>query len=192
MGGRRGGQTRRRSRSIPSAEYDRRVRTVRSAMVANETGALLLASPENICYLTGLDHYGYFATTLLIVPGDGPLRIVARQMERPTLAAQVPHCEHFAYADGQDPAAAAARALGSAVSAPATVGAELSSMYLPVDVWSALQCALPNLAWSGISPLLASQRAIKSPRRDRPRARGGRRLRPGHASRHRCGPAGRH
>jgi Xaa-Pro dipeptidase len=131
-------------------------------MLANEIGALLLASPENICYLAGLDHYGYFATTLLIVPRDGPLRIVARQMERPTLAAQAPHCQHIAYADGQDPADAAARALGQAVSAPATVGAELSSMYLPASVWSALQRALPSLAWSDSSPLLASQRAVKS------------------------------
>ena len=132
-------------------------------MRANDIGALLLASPENICYLTGLDHYGYFATTLLIVPGDGPLRIVARQMEQPTLAAQVPHCQHVTYADGQDPAEVAARVLGQAVAAPATVGAELSSMYLPASVWSALRCALPGLAWSDSSPLLARQRAVKSP-----------------------------
>lgn len=43
--------------------------------------ALIVASPEDIYNLTGLDHQGPFAFTALVLPADGPLLLVARAME---------------------------------------------------------------------------------------------------------------
>ena len=148
---------------VAAGEYQARLERVRAAMTTLGFDALLLASPENAYYLTGLNHYGYFATTLLVVLREGPVRIVARAMEVPTLQAQAPDCVHVAYGDGDDPAVVAARALTGLVGSGATVGAELDSMYLPVRVWRFLEAALPGIGWADGTQFLAGQRAVKSP-----------------------------
>ena len=55
-------------------------------MAERELSACLLSAPENIFYLTGLDHWGYFAPHMLIVPAAGEMVLVARAMERVTVA----------------------------------------------------------------------------------------------------------
>lgn len=125
--------------------------------------AVVLVSPENLYYLTGLNHYGYFAPTLLIVRREGPLEIIARQMELPTLRAQTPQCAHLTYSDGTEPGEVAAHALGGQLPPTATVGIELASMYLPASLWRTLERELPELSWVEASELLAGLRAVKSP-----------------------------
>src|SRR3990170_2830155 len=93
--------------------------------------ALCLVGPENIYYLTGLDHQGHFAFTMLVVPPDGPLTIVARAMERETLAAQLPTVRHLPFADGTDPGLTAGRAVAEAAG-NGDVAVEKASMKLPV------------------------------------------------------------
>lgn len=124
--------------------------------------ALLLAAPESLCYLTGLNHLGHFALTLLIVPSEGPPLLVARQMEAPTLAAQVPDCLHVPYGDGEDPAQVAAAAVERATAPGATVGVELTSMFLPVAVWERLRPAVTGRAWEAASGLVDALRLVKS------------------------------
>jgi Xaa-Pro dipeptidase len=149
---------------LPDAqERAARVRATRAAMDEAGLDALLLASPENLYYLTGLNHYGYFATTLLLVARDGPPQLVARAMERPTLRTQVPDCVHALYAEDADPADVTARALLSVVTATGRVGLEQDSMYLPVGLWRRLDAALPGIDWVDCTALLATQRAVKSP-----------------------------
>lgn len=148
--------------AFEAGEYAGRIRGVRAAMAARRMDALLLTSPENIYYLAGLNHYGYFATTLLLVTARGPLRIVARAMEAPTLQAQLPESVHVTYGDGDDPGEVAASLVASSVSAGATVGVEEQSMYLPVRVWQVLQQRLPFVSWQDATPLLGAQRAVKS------------------------------
>ena len=140
-----------------------RLRAVRAAMAAQQLDALVLVSPENVYYLAGLNHYGYFATTLLLVPADGPLQLVARAMELPTLRAQVPDCVPATYGDDADPADAAAVALRSMLPAGGRVGVEQDTMNLPVRVWRRLESALPDVEWSDCTPLLFDLRAVKSP-----------------------------
>ena len=55
------------------AEYAARLAAVRRRMAENDAAVLLLSAPENIFYLCGLDHWGYFAPHLLIVPAEGDL-----------------------------------------------------------------------------------------------------------------------
>lgn len=124
---------------------------------------LVLTSPESIYYLAGLNHYGYFATTLLLVGRDGAAQLVARAMELPTLRAQVPDCEPVTYDDGQDPAEVAALVLRSLAAPSARVGVEAGTMSLPVRVWRALAAALPDTHWVDATELIAAQRAVKSP-----------------------------
>lgn len=88
---------------FPQEEYDRRVANVRRSMQARGLDGMLISSPENIYYLCGLDHMGYFAYQALVVPLDGPIVLVTRAMERQTVRDQVPHLEHVGYPDGAAP-----------------------------------------------------------------------------------------
>ena len=46
-------------------EYRARLAAVRARMADHGVEVCLLSTPENIFYLTGLDHWGYFAPHLL-------------------------------------------------------------------------------------------------------------------------------
>src|SRR3546814_4210069 len=74
-------------------EYDTRLAAVRAFMLERRLDAVLLSAPENIFYLTGLDHWGYFAPHMLIVPLQGEVVLVTRAMERVTIANQVRRSE---------------------------------------------------------------------------------------------------
>lgn len=140
-------------------------------MRAEGIAVVAAASPENIYYLTGLDHLGYFAFTLLVVPESGRPALVTRAMEGPTIRAQVPWCAHVTFGDGDVPAAAAVAALTAAVdpagtaapAATATVALDEESMFFPPSVAAAIRGALPRVRWRSGSSLLARQRAVKSP-----------------------------
>jgi len=84
-------------------EYKRRRTQVREAMANRGLDACLIASPENIYYLTGLDHMGYFAYQLLVFPLRGQPALITRAMEKATVRDQVPDVIHIGYADGSRP-----------------------------------------------------------------------------------------
>lgn len=87
----------------PPAEFESRLAKVREGMGERGLDACLISAPENVFYLTGLDHQGYFAFELLIVPREGSPILVTRAMERATVEDQVPWIEHVGYSDGVDP-----------------------------------------------------------------------------------------
>lgn len=148
---------------MSAEEHDARLDAVRAAMERRGLTALLLPSPEDIYYLTGLDHLGYFAVTLLVLPIEGQPLLVSRAMEQPTVEVQAPRCLHVPYEDGADPAGAAIEALRQAGSAGGRVGVDRSTMYLPVDVWERIRTGLPEVRWTGASELVAEERMVKSP-----------------------------
>lgn len=123
--------------------------------------AVALASPESIYYLTGLDHLGYFAFTLLVVPVDGVPAVVTRAMERPTVRAQLPWCRHVTFDDG-DSAAAAAAAVLSDVVAGSTVWLDESSIFFPPVIAQAVRARVPGVRWVRGSESLTALRAVKS------------------------------
>ena len=70
-------------------EISRRVGRVQAEIAVRKLNAAIFASPENVFYLTGLDHWGYFAPHLLIVPVAGMPVLVTRVMERVSVEKQV-------------------------------------------------------------------------------------------------------
>ena len=94
-------------RFFPAEEYQRRLERTRAAMDERGLDAVLVASPENIYYLCGLDHMGYFAYQVLVVPREGSPVLVTRAMERATVRDQVPDVVHVGYSDGVPPLPAA-------------------------------------------------------------------------------------
>jgi Xaa-Pro dipeptidase len=67
--------------AFPKGEYDRRLGNVRARMNALSLRGALISAPENIYYLAGLAHQGYFAYECLVVPVDGDPILVTRAME---------------------------------------------------------------------------------------------------------------
>ncbi len=144
-------------------EYDARLQAVRRAMASQDVGFLLLSAPENIFYLTGLDHWGYFAPHILMVPADGDLLLVARAMERVTIANQVHDVRFEGYCDSETPADAVARAVPGDRFSGARIGIEAWSAGLPHGLAEALRQHLPNARWADLSGLVDGLRLVKSP-----------------------------
>lgn len=143
-------------------EHSRRLAWLRERMRLLRLDAVAVASPEAVYYLTGLDHHGYFAFTLLVVPLRGDLALVTREMERSTVRAQVPHCKHVPFGDGTDPATAAALAIAAAAAPHGRVGTEDAAMFFPPAIHSRIRQALPDREWLDATPLLSQAMAVKS------------------------------
>lgn len=91
------------ARFFPAEEYQQRWQLVRDAMAERGLDACLIAGPENVYFLTGLNHQGYFAYQLLIFPLEGQPILITREMERATVRDQVPEARHVGYSDGAPP-----------------------------------------------------------------------------------------
>lgn len=90
-------------RPFPAEEYAARLERVRKSIGARQLDGMLISSPENIFYLTGLNYLGYFAYQLLVVPLTGAPTLITRAMEHATIRDKVPGVRHVKYSDGVDP-----------------------------------------------------------------------------------------
>ena len=150
--------------AFPEEEYQARLDKVRAEMVALDLDGLVVATPENIFYLTGLDHQGFFALHLLIVPRDGQMILIARAMERITVQDQVTGARFVGYGDSQDPARVTAVALTDASLAGGQLGIEKNSLFFPPRVFEGLLAATPEALWHDASRVIDELRLVKSPR----------------------------
>jgi Xaa-Pro dipeptidase len=73
--------TRATALSFPPAEYARRAGAVRAAVSAAGLDAVILTTPENICYVTGFHTPGYHIFQAAIVPARGEPFLVLRDIE---------------------------------------------------------------------------------------------------------------
>jgi len=91
-------------RFFSDKEFKIRLTRVREAIMAEELDACIITNPENIYYLTGLNHQGYFAYTSLIVPCDKEPVLIMRSMEKRIVEDMViPNVRFYPYSDGIDP-----------------------------------------------------------------------------------------
>lgn len=67
----------------------RRVAVVRSEMAAPGIDLAMFSAPQNVCYLTGLDHCGNSAPHHLIESSEGEMALIARARKRVTVTSQV-------------------------------------------------------------------------------------------------------
>lgn len=142
-------------------EYAARLAALRQEMARRDLALLLLSSPDNILYLTGLDHWGYFAPHMLIVPAEGELVLVTRAMEKVTVGAQVHHARFAGHADSESAAQTVLREL-QGQRLPDRIGLESWSSGLPLGLAQVLQQGLPATHWIDITGLVDDLRLIKS------------------------------
>lgn len=130
-------------------EFATRVGRVRALMAADQhdLDALIVTSPENIYYLIGLTHQGYFAFTMLVLPREGDPSLLTRRMEAYTISQQAPDIDHIGYGDDEDAGSAAVRAMLAVGMGSGRVGVDRSSMFLPAGVWEEMEKGLPGVQW---------------------------------------------
>ena len=142
-------------------EFASRLAALRERMQAQRLDLCLFSAPENIFYLTGLDHWGYFAPHLLLVPPDGEMTLVTRAMERVTIENHVRNARFEGHADNETAADRAARILPGLPSR--RIGFEAWSAGLPHGMAEALKRARPDAEWLDVTGLVDEQRMVKSP-----------------------------
>jgi len=86
-----------------SAEFTERIAKVRRGMAERGLDGCVITNPENVYYLTGLHHQGYFAYTSLILPLEGEPVLIARAMEHAIIHDMLEGIRFFPYSDGIPP-----------------------------------------------------------------------------------------
>ncbi|AZO30136.1 Xaa-Pro peptidase family protein [Mesorhizobium sp. M1B.F.Ca.ET.045.04.1.1] len=143
------------------AEIAGRLSKVRKALAERGLDAAVFASPENIFYLTGLDHWGYFAPHLLIVTVDRQPVLVTRSMEKVTIENQVKAAQFRGHSDSETAADLAARVLAELGLTGKRIGLEHWTSGLSHGLALKLE-AQADAKWSDVSGLVDRMRLVKS------------------------------
>ncbi|WP_048647966.1 M24 family metallopeptidase [Nitratireductor soli] len=166
-------------------ELSGRLAAVRGEMAARQLDMALLSTPENIFYLTGLDHWGYFAPHLLMVPIEGEMILVTRQMERVSIEKQVRNALFQGHGDHETAADLAVRVLKDSFVARDRSRAVLETVVeqieeqtdegairIGIETWSsghsygfgnALRESLDTVEWVDVTDMVDRLRLVKSP-----------------------------
>ncbi len=141
-------------------ELSRRVTAVRAELARRAIDIAVFSAPESVFYLTGLDHWGYFAPHHLVVPAQGDMVLVTRAMERVTIETQVRNARFSGHSDSVSPASHLARELKALKGR--TTGFEIASPGLTYGAWRDLAAAVSGDNWADISDLTQTMRRVKS------------------------------
>lgn len=142
-------------------EIAQRLANVRALLAARRFDAAVFASPENVFYLTGLDHWGYFAPHLLLVTLAGEAFLVTRAMERVSVEKQVKSAVFRGHSDSETAADAMARVLAERGLAGKRLGLEEWTSGMSHGLARALegQC---DARWADVSGMVDDLRLVKS------------------------------
>ncbi|HJN54006.1 MAG TPA: Xaa-Pro peptidase family protein, partial [Flavobacteriaceae bacterium] len=145
-------------------EHATRLNNVRSKMEEYNFDACLITSPENIYYLIGLDHQGYFGPHILIVPRQDGMIIVARAHEVTTCERQAGNAIFKGYSDTQEAGKFVSEILKKMNLGNANIGIQKASLCFPPTISDSLKDNLPEVKWGDANGLVESFRMIKSSR----------------------------
>ncbi|MEX0343361.1 MAG: M24 family metallopeptidase [Rhizobiaceae bacterium] len=148
---------------FPTEELAARRANVSAALADCGLDGIVISVPENIYYLTGLDHWGFFACHILVVPREGEMILVCRAMERITVENQVTNAGFFGHADHEDPVDYVTKALSELGLQGGRVGIEKRSMFMTPRIAEGIQEKNPGAAWSDASGIVDALRLVKSP-----------------------------
>ncbi|MGD2098625.1 MAG: Xaa-Pro peptidase family protein [Desulfobacterales bacterium] len=147
------------------SEFDRRLHAVRKQMAKRELEVLLVSSPENIFYLTGLDHQGHFAYQMLIIPARGKMILITRAMEKVVIKEQVGRLAvWYGFADHEDSAMFTAARMKDHHLGNKRIGMEKDHAFFAVRDAETLVAKLRNATFVDGSGIIEDLRDCKSPR----------------------------
>jgi len=143
------------------AELARRVAATRVAMARHGVDVALLSAPENIFYLCGLDHWGYFAPHVLIVPAEGDMVLVTRQMEQVAIRNMVRNALFLGHDESETAADVVTRHLNGRC-AGRVLGIEAWSAGLSLGLGERLRDGIEAGCWQDITGMVDDLRLVKS------------------------------
>ena len=149
------------SNPFSDEELSRRLAATRQEMAARGLDLVLLSAPEHVFYLTGLDHWGYFAPHVLIVAAEGELVLVTRAMEHVAIRNQVRNATFIGHSDSESVADVVVKHLKGASSGK-TIGLEAASAGLSYAMGQALKQGIDGASWVDITGMLDEMRLVKS------------------------------
>ncbi len=148
---------------FPPRELEQRLATVRRELRQRDLDALVVSVPENIYYLTGLDHWGFFACHVLVVPAEGRMALTCRAMERITVENQVDNADFYGHGDTEELADYVTTILAERGLSAARLGIEKRSLFMTPRIYEMILQAVPLEDWSDGSGLIDDIRLVKSP-----------------------------
>jgi Xaa-Pro dipeptidase len=143
-------------------EYQRRYDVVLSSMREAGLDALLIRSPENMCYVSGFETPGYYKYHgLILADGQEPVLVLRRfeilnVWEYSWLTNAVP------VDDWEVPGEVMARQLEKMGLANKRIGVEKAGWFFTVEEYEILQSVLPNATLADGSTIVEQARLIKS------------------------------
>lgn len=144
------------------AEIRGRLDRFRTVLANRKLHAAIVTTPENIFYLTGLDHWGYFAPHLLVVAGEKEPVLITRAMERIAIENMVRAARFRGHSDSETAADEAARVLREMKLTGRAIGIECWSAGLSFGLAQSLQAQI-QASWHDISGTVDHMRQVKSP-----------------------------
>ena len=147
---------------FPDSELETRLASARRILQDQDLDGLLVSVPENIYYLTGLDHWGFFAAHVLVLNRDGDMALCCRAMERITVENQVRNAAFYGHADHEELSDFVHQAMRDLGLAGGRVGLEKRSLFLTPRHAERIQQAVAG-EWCDGSGLLDDLRQVKSP-----------------------------
>lgn len=142
-------------------ELSLRLVATRQEMAVRGLDLVLLSAPEHVFYLTGLDHWGYFAPHVLIVAAEGELVLVTRAMEHVAIRNQVRNATFIGHSDSESAADVVVKHLNGASSGK-TIGLESASAGLSYAMGQALKQGIDGASWVDTTGMLDEMRLVKS------------------------------
>lgn len=143
-------------------EYRTRLAAVQERMAQHDLAALLLHQPENIAWVSGYWHDGFFAYHSLVVPAAGDPILIERGLEQPVADEMSWVTDLRNYIDGEDPEALAAQALQDVVAEGGRIGVEMASAFLPVTRFQRFNELLPKHSLVSHEDVVEESMRIKS------------------------------
>lgn len=147
---------------FPRDVFARRRDRVAAAVREAGLDVLLVTIPENIYYLIGLDHFGYFAFHMVVIPAQGEPVLVARKMEHVTIGRDVPDLRFQGYGDNDDLPQHCIDVINSVAPDPRRIGMEETSLFLLPTVAWAVRSQFTSAEVVDATELATSQRLVQS------------------------------
>ena len=152
--------------AFPTEEYLTRQDAIRSGMAALEIDALLVTSPENICYLCGYQTPGYYFPQTLVVTHDHDPQIIIRKFEGGNVDAYswLDPSNRRTFEDNEAPMGLVAQTLSEVGAADSRIGVDLKSWFHTVRSHQELVSLVSGATIVDASGLVEAERAVKSER----------------------------
>lgn len=148
---------------FPKEELDHRLGRVKTALSQQNLDGIVISVPENIYYLTGMDHWGFFAAHVLVLNADGEMALVCRAMEKITFDNQVRNCRFYGHQDHEELSDYVVQAVKDLRISGGRVALERRSLFLHLHHAEGILEKAQGVEWEDGSGLVDNLRQAKSP-----------------------------